>query len=128
MTTDFQLKMLELAQQKGWNTTKLSQAQLRLLSIEVRNVEQLTRDAAKAATSRVLTSMGFRSVSQEKAAENAAVCRSNTCGKYRKLTNGDEACDACGCQGKWLKSKLIDASESCPLGRWTNLTVGETDG
>lgn len=126
MTTDFQLKMLELARAKGWNASRLSPAQLRALSIEVRTTDQLVRDSAKAVTSRALTSIGLRSVSEDKAAENAAICRSNACGKYRKLANGDEACDACGCQGKWLKSKLIDASESCPLNRWTNLTIAET--
>lgn len=123
MTTDFQLKMLDLAQRKGWNTARLSPAQLRALSIEVRTTEQLVRDGAKAMASRALTGVGLRSVTDEKAAANAAVCRSNTCGKYRKLSNGDEACDACGCQGKWLKSKLTDASEACPLGLWTNLTI-----
>ena len=123
---DHQLAILKLAKEKGMNPTRLSPSQYTMLSVQLRGTKQLVSDVKTALLSRTLTTLGLRVVSLEQAQKNEDICRSNECGRFREIISKKPggaprlACDACNCTGKWLKSKLRDAAEACPLGYWTN--------
>lgn len=118
--SDMQAKIIAAARARGLDPARLKPAQYRALAIAVRSVAETVRDAASATTAAARVAAG-RTVSLEQAERNAETCRANACGKYRRFPNGVEACDACNCQGKLLKFKLLDEEGECPLGHWTNL-------
>lgn len=114
-----QARVIAAARARGLDPARLSPSQYRALSIEVRSATETVRDAVKVTTAAARVAAG-KTVSLEQAERNAATCRSNACGKYRRFPNGTEACDACNCQGKLLQFKLLDEQGECPLGHWTN--------
>ncbi len=59
-------------------------------------------------------------ISVEDEKKNVDVCAACPDGKYRVLSDGAPVCEACGCSGKFLKSKWIDPAQKCPNGHWTN--------
>lgn len=114
-STDHQLAMIAEAKKRGWDPARLSPSQHKILQLHVRSIAQKLGDGTRAMVSRGLTTLSLRVVSKITAEGNATKCRTNSCGKYRKFPDGREACDACGCSGKWLQSKWRDANEKCPL-------------
>jgi len=124
--TDHQLAIIAAAKERGLDPSRLTQSQYRSLALAIRTAKEKVADATAAIISRGLTGLNLRVVPDVVAEQNAAVCRSNQCGKFRTLARGrgpaQEACDACNCHSKWLKSKWRDASEKCPLKQplWDN--------
>ena len=120
MKNSYELEIIKRATQEGLNPANLSPSQYRRLAIAVRTPEDLARDAAAAVTSRVLTSMGIRTVSLEQFNHVKSICESNPCQKFKRLSNGEPACLRCQCSGKFLNSKWRDKKGKCPEGLWNN--------
>ena len=123
--TDFQTAILREAEKRGFNPSSLTHAQYTMLGIQVRSVREKIEAGAKAVISRTKTSLGISVVLPVIAASNESICRTNKCGKFRTLKNGEPACDACTCSANMLKSKWRDASQSCAL---PEPIVGQSDG
>jgi len=100
--------------EKGWDKNNLTPAQARFIAVKLRTPLQLANDGAKAVTSVVLTTLGVRNVTDDKAAENEKICRSNVCGKFVLTKGGSPLCTNCQCNGVFLRSKWKDSKYKCP--------------
>ena len=117
--TAIQLKVLQLARARGLDPATMDLQTWKALQIEARGVREILRDGAKAVTTRASVIMSLNVVSDEKYAQNEAICQTNQCGFYN-VKNGEPVCMKCGCSEKWLKSKMKSKRQKCPVGLWDN--------
>lgn len=110
------LAVLKLAKKKGINPTKIGKVRFANLALEAQGgVGAKARAAARAVGSRVRTGILQQFVPAAKSSANEAACMACPHGALERLKDGTPACVACGCQGKFIKSKWMDPNEYCPL-------------
>lgn len=112
--------------------TELNSQEYDEIRRDIRTREELIVDGAKMYKARLKDSLDWGQVSNERAAENLSMCRTNLCGSYAKLTDGTEVCNRCNCMGADLYRKCKQDNESCPADPpyWDNrtlLTIKATD-
>lgn len=95
----------ETVPQKEWNKARIA----------VRTPKELVRDGARMFRAQSDMILGISQVPDEQREKNLEICRTNRCGSYDVLENGDEACWRCTCAGKRaLKAKTGNQREYCP--------------
>ena len=72
--TAIQLKVLQLARARGLDPATMDLQTWKALQIEARGVREILRDGAKAVTTRASVIMSLNVVSDEKYAQNEAIC------------------------------------------------------
>lgn len=119
--TAIEQKIYELAKKYGKNPSKLSSMEYTQLSLLARESMKEKASAAVAAGASILKTkfLNIR-VSEEKANQNASICRNCPDGKFKTLDDGMPSCGACGCSGRFLQSKWMDKTQKCPNGHWDN--------
>lgn len=111
-----QIRALKLAREKGYNTSNMTDAQYKTLSILSRISEPTTliTDGFTATTSFVKTRFMGGRVPLPIFHKRKARCETNKCSYFLTLQDGAPACNLCNCSNKMLRSKWADPAQSCP--------------
>lgn len=123
-STQIQRKIVELANKRGIDPSKLTDKEYRMLSLEAHNSISLKVEAArKAVTSRIKTDVLGVTVPLTVSEKNMNICKNCPDNQFMYLSDGAPACKACGCSGKFLISKTKDPIQKCPKGYWDNNAI-----
>lgn len=119
-----QAAIIRLAKERGKTPNKLTSAEYDTFAIEVRTREELVEDLVRWGQSKVNSLIRIGVVPREIREKNLAQCRTNQCGSFTTLADGEETCLRCNCRGKNLVSKAEQVQEKCPAEPpyWDNTT------
>ncbi len=126
MIREFQRRGIDPSEpidRKDWDTVRLSKG--------VRTKTEIVRDGVKQTRAKFEKSIGRNQVPDEVTIANLNKCRTNQCGSYGVLSNGDEVCWRCTCAGgRELFAKASSKREKCPLDppMWDNTATLTVNG
>ena len=129
-----QAAMIRAAKKKyGKEVAELTTEEYAKLRLQVRSVREVVVDGIAFKTAQFKESWEIALVPEPVALTNLEGCRSNRCGSYGRLADGNEVCHRCTCIGRDLLTKCRQKDEFCPADPpiWDNrtvLTIKATDG
>lgn len=113
---NYEVAIYRLLAEWGVNPYRVTSTIYMRAAIAVRpDVATLLKDAAKASMSLVGTSTGVLTLPPEIEAGRETQCRTNECGRFGTLSDGEPVCHACSCAGAFLRSKWKNPLVACPV-------------